>query len=226
MDLRIIRAFIQLSLALLFAAGGVVFPQEEAKFTSYYYDKCSAYEILPDTDGEIVFLGDSITDRCEWAELFANSGIIRRGISGDITEGVLHRLSEISGRKPSKIFIMIGINDLRRNYDIDSVIVKNYSQILSSLQKETKETKIYIQSVLPVNNKVKDTKTTNKNVYDLNSKLQSLAFVNGIKYIDLFNRFIDEEGNLHKDLTSDGLHINGNGYLIWRDVISSEVNND
>jgi lysophospholipase L1-like esterase len=226
MNLRVIRVFRQLSLAIIFLANGVMFPQEEAKFTSYYYDKCSAFEILPDIEGEIIFLGDSITDRCEWDELFANYSIIRRGISGDITEGVLNRLSEITRRKPSKIFIMIGVNDLRRNYDIDSVIIKNYSQIIRSLQKDTKETKIYIQSVLPVNNKVKDAKTTNNNINALNSKLQILAAVNGIKYIDLFDRFIDEEGNLHKDLTSDGLHINGKGYLIWRDVISLEVNND
>ena len=35
-----------------------------------------------------------------------------RGISGDVTDGVLLRLGELIKYKPTSIFIMIGINDL------------------------------------------------------------------------------------------------------------------
>ena len=30
---------------------------------------------------------------------------------------------------------------------------------------------------------------------------------------------VDDEGKLRRDLTNDGLHLLGNGYLIWRDAI-------
>ena len=67
---------------------------------------------MPDTPNEIIMLGNSITDGCEWSELFQNSNIKNRGISGDITEGVLYRLDEVTRSKPAKVFLLIGINDL------------------------------------------------------------------------------------------------------------------
>ena len=86
----------------------------EHKFSPFYYHKVSHFRTLPNTKGEIIFLGNSITDYCEWSELFQNSKIKNRGISGDVTDGVLERLDEVTESKPSKIFLMIGINDLSR----------------------------------------------------------------------------------------------------------------
>lgn len=193
--------------------------QPEPKFTTFYYDKVSMFEILPLGTDEIVFLGDSITERCEWNELFSDNKIIQRGISGDITEGVLFRLSEVIKRKPKKIFLMIGVNDLRRGFDIDTVIIKNYETILNRIRSESRSTKIFLQSVLPVNNSVKEAKTTSAKVIELNKKIEYLAGKNGARYIDLFSSFTDKSNNLREELTSDGLHINGKGYVIWKSII-------
>ena len=145
--------------------------QPDPKFTTFYYDKVSMFEILPAGSDEIVFLGDSITERCEWNELFQNNKIIQRGISGDITEGVINRLAEIIKRKPARLFLMIGVNDLRRNISSDSVLI-NYRSILTRIKTESPITKIVIQSVLPVNNNVKEAKTTNPKIIELNGKIE------------------------------------------------------
>ncbi len=76
------------------------------------------YDHLPDTRNEIVFLGNSITDGAEWYELLGNKRIRNRGISADVTEGILLRLDAITKLKPAKIFIMIGVNDIARNMTI------------------------------------------------------------------------------------------------------------
>ena len=120
--------------------------------TPYWNQKVDMYSVLPNPNDEIIFLGDSITDRCEWFELFSNSLIHNRGLSGDKTSGVLDRLSEITESKPDKIFVMIGVNDLRHNVKIDSILV-NYNKIVKTINSESPSTQIILQSVLPVNNK-------------------------------------------------------------------------
>lgn len=129
-------------------------------FTTYYHQRLSLFQSIPNpplTKGDIIFLGNSINDGAEWNELFTNKGekhadsrIKNRGISGDITAGVIHRLAEITRRKPAKVFLMIGINDLGRGLTPDSV-VKNILLINDYLQQESPGTKVFIESILPVN---------------------------------------------------------------------------
>src|SRR6185312_511847 len=94
----------------------VVLPSyPDSIFSTYYLQRVSHFETLPQTKGDIIFLGNSITDGAEWPELFNDIRVKNRGISGDITAGVIHRLDEITNRKPAKIFLLIGVNDLARN---------------------------------------------------------------------------------------------------------------
>ena len=72
--------------------------------TTYYDQKLTLFRLLPDTKGEIVFLGNSITDIGEWSEIWQNPTVKNRGISGDITFGVLARLDEVLSSKPKKLF--------------------------------------------------------------------------------------------------------------------------
>src|SRR6476660_7913769 len=96
----------------------------EASLTTYYQQRYSLFSSLPQTSGDIIFLGNSIIDGGEWSELFNDLRIKNRGISGDVSAGVLNRLTEIIHRKPGKLFVMIGINDLANGISIGS-LVKN-----------------------------------------------------------------------------------------------------
>ena len=73
-----------LFLALLLAAALPTFAQ-----SSYNFQRRSLFEVLPIHSNDIVFLGNSITDGCEWAELFDNPRIKNRGISADRTGWML-----------------------------------------------------------------------------------------------------------------------------------------
>lgn len=195
-----------------------------AQQTPYWNHKVSMFKLMPNPQGEIIFLGDSITDRCEWFELFGNPSIKNRGLSGDKTFGVLDRLSEITESKPDKLFIMIGVNDLRHDVSIEDII-KNYQSIVEKINSDSPLTKIYIQSVLPVNDLIGKPKTTSEEVVKLNTKIENLASQFKIPFINIFESLVDEEGRLDKKYSEDGLHINGEGYSVWKSIIEKYVNN-
>ncbi|RIH65421.1 G-D-S-L family lipolytic protein [Mariniphaga sediminis] len=179
----------------------------------------SLYDILPNDSNEIVFVGNSITFGCEWAELFSNPKIKNRGIGGDNTEGLLERLTEITESNPDKIFLSIGTNDLALNIRI-SEICANYEKIINRINKSTPKTKIYIQSVLPTNN---HPERNNDSIIVLNNNLKKIADKKSAKYINLFDSFLNPDGNLNMELSFDGLHLKGQGYLIWKKLIESDV---
>jgi hexosaminidase len=122
----------------------------DSMFSTYYHQRVSLFRNLPQTKEDIIFLGNSITDGGEWSEQFADLKIKNRGISGDITAGVLNRLDEVYSRRPAKVFLLIGTNDLARNLSPDSV-TKNIFRIATLLHEKSPFTKLYVQSVFPVN---------------------------------------------------------------------------
>jgi len=40
-----------------------------------------------------------------------------------------------------------------------------------------------------------------------------------VTYIDLYSRFLDAEGRLDKRYTNDGLHLLGEGYVLWASIL-------
>ena len=77
-----------------------------------YIQRKTQFELMPERNTDIVFLGDSITARFEWQEYFSDLTVTNRGIDSDVTEGVLNRLDTVENQHPQKIFLMIGINDI------------------------------------------------------------------------------------------------------------------
>ena len=56
-------------------------------------------------------------------------------------------------------------------------------------------------------------------VVEANLLLEQVARRQGVTWINLYPLFADENGRLRSELTNDGLHLMGEGYLIWRDAI-------
>jgi len=202
-----------------------IFGQNSKKFTDYYYQKKSHFESLPNGEDEIIFLGNSITDGCEWAELFQDLRIKNRGIIGDNTDGILFRLNEVTESKPLKIFIMAGVNDLSQNISLTQILY-NYENIIKSIKRSTPKTKIYVQSVLPVNPafpKFKSVTGKTQQIKELNSDLKKVAMIHKVEFIDLFNVLKDSSEHLDKKYTVDGLHLNADGYMLWKNTIEHLV---
>ncbi len=190
--------------------------------TPFYWDKKTHFDTLPTSDAEIIFLGDSLTDLCEWHELFKGLYIKNRGICGDTTEGILNRIDGIIEAKPKKVFLLIGINDINQGRAVDDIF-KGYKKILETIQSSSPKTQVFIQSLLPVNNQKFPNHGVNDKVRALNVKLQELAKELSFPYIDLFSFFLDNNQELDAQYTTDGIHLNGQGYLVWQENIEKYV---
>lgn len=197
--------------------------QTDLNINSYYKHKKSQFEILPLTNDSILFLGDSLTDEGEWVELLGNTNIINRGISGDTTRRILNRLDTIIQTKPKQIFLMIGINDFVNEKKSIEQVLDKYKIILEELQNKIPQTEVFIQSVLPVNNNLTYFLQDNQKVIKFNLKLQELATEFNYQYIDVFSHLADSENQLDVKYTTDGVHLNGKAYLIWKEAVKKYV---
>lgn len=190
--------------------------------TPYYWERKSHFDTLPKSESDIVFLGDSLTNACEWHEFFRNVRLKNRGISGDTTNGLLNRIDEVIDSKPRKIFMMIGINDLNQGRSVDEIF-KNYNVILKHFREKSSNTEVFVQSLLPLNNQKFPNNGTNNKIIELNAKLKDLSKDFSFHYIDLFSSFLDGNNQLDAQYTIDGIHLNGQGYLVWKGLIEQDV---
>ena len=181
-----------------------------------YEFKLSQFRNFANSPHDVIFLGNSITDYNEWHELLQMPHARNRGISGDITFGVLERLDEVTEGQPSKVFILIGINDIARNIPVD-IILGNHRKIVQRIKKESPRTYIYLQTLLPVNNTFpkKNHFNQDEKIHAVNHGLKKMAKEEGVFLIDIYPHFLDKDGRLDKNLTYDGLHLNANGYQRW-----------
>ncbi len=186
-----------------------------------YENRKNLFDHMSIEKDNIIFLGDSITEYGQWAELLQNSKVKNRGIAGETTWGLLRRLSTITESQPKAIFLMIGVNDFL--FTDRTEIIQNYTKIIQQIKSETPNSQLFIQSVLPINTNVKNTVFNNKEINLLNKSIQELAAKEGLKYLDIHRLLKNEKGELDANFTADGVHINGAAYTIWKDAIMPHI---
>lgn len=212
-----------LALLVLFATLAIYTPHTKAY--EYWDRKVSQFDSLPVYPEDIVFLGNSITDGGHFNELFEMPNIKNRGISSDVIDGVTKRLTQVTKGHPAKIFLLIGINDVAQNVSAPKLI-KKYEDLVDSIISQSPETKLYLQSVMPVNHSFKRYKTLygkDKVIIDFNKGIKEIAEKKGVTYIDLWPMLTDSEGRLKRAYTNDGLHLSGAGYKAWTKGIDKYV---
>jgi len=177
---------------------------------------------LPNTPGEIVFVGDSIIGGGPWSELY--TPIKNRGIGGETTASLLDRLDEITESHPRKVFLLIGTNCLAADIPVAQV-VRNYRKILERIRNDSPRTKTYLIGVLPVNQHfAHGPMYDNGTIRNLNDRLRQLAGEFGnVAYIDASPALSDQQGDLRKELSNDGLHLSLEGYLVLGKVLEPYV---
>ncbi|SEA97175.1 GDSL-like Lipase/Acylhydrolase family protein [Trichococcus collinsii] len=100
----------------------------------------------------------------------------------------------------------------------------NYKNIIEEIQKKSPATKIYIQSMLPINNELNGSKVSSETIVELNTYLKNLSSdYDNCEFIDLYPHF-QVNGQMNTDYTNDGTHLNGQGYLLWKEQIQDFVN--
>lgn len=202
--------------AIWLSSGGIEVLAQDYIVKPMYDRWVSQFEELPVQAGDTVFVGDSITEFGNWGDIFPGTHIRNRGIAGDETAGVLARLDQVTAGKPGQVFLLIGTNDLTYGVD-ENEIVANVEEIISRVNNESPDTEVFVQSVLP---RAQDYR---EQVESLNRKLQS-AVSSEATWIDLYPHFLNEDGSIADTYSNDELHLLGEGYLVWRDIVQRHVN--
>jgi len=156
---------------------------------------------------DLVFIGDSHIEQCEWHEFFPALKIGNRGIGGETSGALLSRLETAVLPGTSMVVIQIGVNDILSGIKTDQVL-ENYKNIISRFQKIG----CRILPTLPFLTRYYPEK--NVDIYNLNNALISLFDQHKIQYINL-NDVLSNNGALRLEYTSDGVHLNSAGYLEW-----------
>jgi len=189
-------------------------------FSNTYYLRNDIIKSIPQIDNSIVFFGDSHIALCEWHEFFPTKMVSNRGINSDDTEGLILRLRETKNLNPSKIFYLIGVNDLRKNKSPED-IVDNIQKIYQISKKKYPNALIYFISILPTNNIARD----NVDIFEINHLVKEKASLFDFNFVDVYNIFLSsDKKNIRSDLTYDGLHLNSRGYQVLVKELENYIN--
>ena len=214
-----------MALAAVCGIAGMMQAQEKYEYNEFYYQRSSLFELLPVGNDDIVFFGNSITNGCEWHELFGDSHIKNRGISSDVIQGLYDRCEPMMKGQPRKVFVMAGVNDVSHNLSPDSIATA-MEKLIVRMKELSPRTEIYLQSMLPINNDFRRYKAMlgkEQVIVECNVRFKALAERLGVTWIDLYALFADADGKMPRRYTNDGLHLLGPAYIVWRDAIAKYV---
>lgn len=159
----------------------------------------------------LVFIGDSLTQWCDWEQRFPRYRVTNLGVSGETVEGLLARGERIRAaiENPDYLFLMTGVNNIAtEQYDI----IPSYRELVRNLTTWYKKSKVVVQSILPV----ELTWIGNNVIKDANRRLERIALEYGAEYLDVYSLFVDPTGSpLSECLQDDGVHLSRQGYDVW-----------
>lgn len=223
-NLKSLVIFIVASFMLLV---GILLCINEKKIINMNY-KIEKIERYTYNKESIVFLGDSITSRCDLDKYFPNYNVYNSGIAGNMTKDILDNMeNRVFVYNPTKVFILIGTNDLVYSELDNDGIKNNIEEIINKIYEKNSNTKIYLESIYPVNNslnkEIVETRT-NDNIKDLNNKIEKICNNNKCTYINMYDNLTDKNGNIKRIYTVDGLHLNKIGYKVVASKLTKYLN--
>ena len=181
---------------------------------------------------DALFIGDSRTvGISEYGDLnnatfFANTGmsvynVFEKNVSVPQV-GKLKLEQLLTYKKFGKIYIMLGINELGYNQE---KTLKKYKDLLKFIQEKQSNAIIYIEANLHVaaERSNKDKTINNININKINNEISKLADNEKIFFIDVNEKFDDENGNLSSNYTQDNVHIYAKYYKEWSDWLSQNA---
>jgi len=203
-------------------------PDNRTDLQKYYDSKCQSYSVqnVNLAKGQIVFIGDSITDLYILDDHYADLPLAcyNRGIGGDTTSGVLDRLQvSLYDLAPSAVVLMIGTNDINGCLEEEDIL-ERYAQIIDGIRANLPDAQLYCMSIIPQNEQIEEYShiriaDTTPCIMRVNAGICRLAEEKGAVYLDLFSLIADEDNHLIREYSDDGLHLNPAGLSVWTKLI-------
>jgi arylsulfatase A-like enzyme/lysophospholipase L1-like esterase len=178
---------------------------------------------------KVVFLGDSITQAWEdagkevWEKNFAPMGALNWGYSGDRTEHLIWRLQngDIQRVDPEVAVILIGTNNTGHEQRPAEQTTAGIKKALDDLAWKWPATKVVLMAVFPRGSDAED--PLRKINAEINERAKALADGKRVHYLDIHAKFLDEKGNLSKDIFPDLLHLSPAAYETWAAALVAKL---
>ena len=174
-----------------------------------------------------LFLGDSITEQYDLKKHFKNYSVVNSGKGGNLTDDILNSLQDrVYKYNPSTVFLMIGTNDVNQNKSA-KYIYNNIEKIVEEIQFNLPMTRVMVLSILPSDEAWALNDDNDKRI-KINNMLREKYRDNRVQYIDLYSLLKETDSNkINRDYTTDGLHLNDEGYeLISKKIKEYMIHNN
>ncbi len=180
---------------------------------------------------DLLLIGDSITQGWEkegpnggkavWEKYYAPRNAVNLGIGGDRTQHVLWRLDNgnIEGITPKAAVLMIGTNNSGTNSSVQ--IAEGVEAIVKKLRTKLPKTKILVLGIFPRGATIDDTKRRVN--AGANLSIRKLADGEMVHYLDIGDKFLNDDGTLSKEVMPDLLHLNEKSYTTWAEAIEPKL---
>ncbi len=177
---------------------------------------------------QVIFIGDSITQGWEgegkdiWAENFAKFDAVNLGIGGDRTQHVLWRLENgnLAGISPKAAVVMIGTNNSNGEDNTAEQIADGVRAIVKKLRTALPSTKVLLLPIFP---RGENPNPQRGKILQVNQIIQKLVDGDNILWVDFGHKFLNEAGQIPRDLMPDYLHLSKKGYQIWADELAKPL---
>ncbi|PSR18291.1 lysophospholipase [filamentous cyanobacterium CCP3] len=173
-----------------------------------------------------ILLGDSLTLWFPSDMLPGRKTWINQAISGESSGGLRDRLYLLDNTAPEAVFIMVGINDLIWGGS-EADLVYNVRMMINYLRETHPQARVVVQSILPHGGEAATWEGRDRLqaispelIRTVNAQLKAVAIETDVDFLDLYPLFVNGDGYLRTDLTSDGLHLNQDGYMVWRTALA------
>ena len=195
-------------------------------------------EVAAANETKVVFFGDSITLNWSlgpskgkeiWNEYFSKYNPINMGNSGDITPVMLYRVTHGNldfpkGQHPKVAVLLCGTNNFvvtksaggKVEWDLGADcppegVAHGVRAIAQTFRRRLPQTRLIVMGILPVANAAKRAKCRR-----VNDHLAEINFdKDEVVYVDLWDKFVNSDGSLNKELFTDGTHLRTAGYRDW-----------
>ena len=188
-------------------------------------------EIAAKGDIDLLFIGDSITDFWRrpdrgldvWNKTFAPLKAANFGISGDRTQHVLWRVQngELEGFKAKCIVLMLGTNNLSSGRNSNEETIAGLKLVVKEIRDRQPQAKLLLLGIFQRGRDKSD--PARERLKAVNAELAKWDDGQHIFYMDIGDKYLNEDGTLKMELMNDPVHPNTRGYEVWAEAIIGKV---
>ena len=200
---------------------GAPAPESAAVDPGYFAD--AAFVGDSRTEGFYMYSGVKNGDLLSSVGLSVYTLFDKKAVTIEDTDYTL--LEALALKTYSKVYLCFGVNEL--GYPHEQRFHDLYCEAIDAIRACQPNAIIYTLAIVPVcENLVKEEKRdylNNDRIRTYNALIQQAAAEKQAVYVDLYSAFVDENGGLPEDSTSDGVHLRAAGYVAWLNYLETHT---